>query len=44
VCEIDPVQAQVVVRIFEMARDGKWFRKLAAALNGEDCPAPRAHG
>lgn len=40
--EIDPVQADVVRRIFRLCRDGKGTRRIAQALNRENAPAPRA--
>lgn len=40
--EIDPTEADIVRRIFEMARDGKGARRIAAALNAERAPCPRA--
>jgi DNA invertase Pin-like site-specific DNA recombinase len=40
--EIDPKESAVVVRIFELCRDGKGPRRIAQTLNAEHAPAPRA--
>ena len=40
--EIDPEEAAVVRRIFELCRDGKGTRRICQVLNAEGAPAPRA--
>ena len=40
--EVDPVEAAVVQRIFELCRDGKGQRRICQVLNAEGAPAPRA--
>lgn len=42
--EIDPEQAAVVRRIFELYADGASARSIAALLNREGVPSPRANG
>jgi site-specific DNA recombinase len=39
---ISPTEARVVQTIFEMFRDGKGLTTIAASLNGEGAPSPRA--
>ena len=38
---INPTQAAIVVRIFEMVAAGMGFKRIAHALNHEHCPSPR---
>ncbi len=40
--EVDPEEAAIVVRIFEMCRDGKGAARICQALNTEGARAPRA--
>jgi DNA invertase Pin-like site-specific DNA recombinase len=40
--EIDAAEAEVVRKIFRLCRDGKGTRRIAAVLNAEGAPAPRA--
>jgi len=39
--EVLPEEAQVVRRIFELARDGRGCRRIAATLNAEGAPCPK---
>ena len=38
--EVDPEQARLVVRVFEMAAEGKGLLRIARTLNGEEVPNP----
>ncbi len=38
--EIDPVEGALVTRMFEMARDGLGFKRMAKTLNAEGIPSP----
>jgi site-specific DNA recombinase len=42
--EIAPEQATVLVRLFRWYAEGLGLRTIAARLNAEGAPAPRAHG
>jgi hypothetical protein len=39
ILEIDPKQAAIVIRIFEMAAQGKGLVRIAKTLNGEGIPS-----
>src|SRR5215208_1017159 len=40
--EVEPEEAAVVRRIFEMCRDGKGVHRICRVLNAEGAPVPRA--